>query len=372
MIYLGPLMIVGCAVYFTSRRIWLPGILVASGFVTWLVTAYGYQLDYPYFEAPGYGIAVMANRAWHWDQPTIRTWMYVACAGFFVVAVLPRVPRVPVRARHGAGAAAALVALTWAVTGEITSARGSNASADQLAANLPKPLDWVDVAAGGKPVTFFGQNIGDANGVWLLEFWNKSIVHDWTIDATAPRPDPTLTPDVKTTDGVMHPDPGTDYVVSSGDVAVQGTTVDSRPGLVLKRIAHPWRLVESLAGRSGDGWVSTDALYVRLTGGRGTVTVSASRAGFCNPSAPKTHVTITLGTVALNEQQKPVLGRTLMTRRRVLANCAANQWAETLPARTPFVVAVHVSPTIRPSDYGGSDARELGAQVGWKFTPARP
>jgi hypothetical protein len=371
MIYLGPLLLVGCAVYFTSRRVWLPGIVVAAAFVTWLVTAYGYQLDYPYFEAPGYGIAVMANRSWHWDQPTIRMWMYVACAAFFVIAVLPRVPRIPFRKWQAAGGAAALVAVAWALTGEITSARGSNASADALAAHLPKPLDWVDVAADRQPVTFFGENIGDANGVWLLEFWNKSIVHDWTLDATAPRPDPTLTPDVKTTDGRMHPDPGTDYALTSGGVEVQGETVDSRPGLVLRRITHPWRLQAALFGRAGDGWIGSDAFYARLGPGRpsGTVTVSASRSAFCNQSAPKAHVTIKVGTVALNDQFKPVLGRALVIRHRVLANCAT--WEEKLPARPPFAVTVHVTPLIRPADYGASDARELGAVVDWKFTPAR-
>ncbi len=370
MIYLGPLLIVGCAVYFTSRRIWLPGIVVAAGFITWLVTAYGYQLDYPYFEAPGYGIAVMANRSWHWDQPTIRTWLYLACAVFFVVAVLPRVPRLPGRVWRAAAAAGALTAIAWALTAEITSARGSNQSADQLVANLAKPLDWVDVAADRQRVTFFGENIGDANGVWLLEFWNKSIVHDWTLDATAPRPDPTLTPDVKTADGRLSPDPGTDYALTAGGVEVQGTTIDSRPGLVLRRITHPWRLQAALFGRTGDGWIASDALYVRLGPGRprGTVTVSASRLGFCAQTAPEAHVTIRIGTVALNEQQKPVLGRTLVTRHRVLANCA--QWVETLPARPPFAVTVHVTPLIRPSDYGASDARELGAVVDWKFTPA--
>jgi hypothetical protein len=371
MIYLGPLLIVGCAVYFTSRRIWLPGLLVAAGFVTWLVTAYGYQLDYPYFEAPGYGIAVMANRSWHWDQATIRTWMYVACAAFFVVALLPRISRVPRRAWQSTAAAAGLVAVAWALTGEITSARGSNASANQLVANLPKPLDWVDVAANRESVTFFGENIGDANGVWLLEFWNKSIVHDWTLDATAPRPDPTLTPDVKTTDGRMHPDTDTDYVLTSGGVEVQGTTVDSRPGLTLRRITHPWRLQAALFGRAGDGWIGTDALYTRLGPGRpaGTVAVSASRSGFCNQSAPRAHVTIKVGDVALNSQFKPVLGKVRATRRRVLANCAT--WVEKIPARPPFVVTVHVTPLVRPSDYGASDARELGAVVDWKFTPSR-
>ena len=32
-----------------------PGALAALAFTAWLVLHYGYQLDYPYFEAPGYG-----------------------------------------------------------------------------------------------------------------------------------------------------------------------------------------------------------------------------------------------------------------------------------------------------------------------------
>jgi hypothetical protein len=32
-------------------------------------------------------------------------------------------------------------------------------------------------------------------------------------------------------------------------------------------------------------------------------------------------------------------------------------------------VVVTADPTFRPSDYGISDSRELGAQVGFSFTP---
>ena len=55
------------------RRRLLPRRSRRWAFATWLVLHYGYQLDFPYFEAPGYGIAAMANRAFRWDQPTIRT-----------------------------------------------------------------------------------------------------------------------------------------------------------------------------------------------------------------------------------------------------------------------------------------------------------
>ena len=42
-------------------------------------------------------------------------------------------------------------------------------------ANLPQPPTWVDRATGGEPTLYLGQKISDANGLWLLEFWNRSI-----------------------------------------------------------------------------------------------------------------------------------------------------------------------------------------------------
>jgi hypothetical protein len=248
----------------------------------------------------------MTNRSWHWDQPTIRTWVYVACAAFFVVAVLPRIPRVSLRAWQALATAAALVAVAWALTGEITSARGSNASADQLVANLPKPLDWVDVASQRQSVTFFGENIGDANGVWLLEFWNKSIVHDWTLDASAPRPDPTITPDVKTTDGRMYPDPGTDYAVTSGGSKCRSDRRFAAEGLVLRRITP------SVAAAGGavrahrrrlDQRAMRSTRSARPGAARRTVTVSASRLGFCADGAEGARDDQGSGAVALNEQR---------------------------------------------------------------------
>jgi len=371
MIYLGPLLLVGTAVYFTTRRPWLPGILVAGAFVTWLVTHYGYQLDYPYFEAPGYGIAAMANRAWRWDQPTIRTALYITSAVSFAIALVPFARFVPAPVRKGVLAVTALAVIGWMLTGEVSSARGSSIQSKRFVANLPKPLDWVDQATGGKPVTFLGQDIEDPTGEWELEFWNRSIKHVWSLDATAPPPGPTLTLDVKSRYGALSSDPGFDYVVTTSNVDLIGRTVKAQPGLTLVQLlSHPWRLQQAVFGRSSDGWVGSDGSYAYFGPGhpKGTAVVSVSRSGFCDPQAPGTHVTIRVGPVALDEQQKPVVAQATAVRRLFLANCA--QKTIRLPARPPFAVSVHVDPTVRPSDYGFSDSRELGAQVGWSFKPA--
>ena len=57
-----------------------PGLLAATAFTACLVLYYGYQLDDPYFESPGYGIAAFANRNLSWDQHDIRIALAVTCA----------------------------------------------------------------------------------------------------------------------------------------------------------------------------------------------------------------------------------------------------------------------------------------------------
>ncbi len=97
-IYLAPLLIVGAVVYFAARRPSPVALAVASVVCGWLVLGYGYQLGYPYFEAPGYGIAVMANRAFHWDQSTIRLGLAAMLVASVLVCALPLVRR-PLGAR---------------------------------------------------------------------------------------------------------------------------------------------------------------------------------------------------------------------------------------------------------------------------------
>ncbi|MDX6477330.1 MAG: hypothetical protein QOH95_2841, partial [Gaiellaceae bacterium] len=184
LIYLSPLLIVGAVVYFAARRPSLTALVVSAAFCGWLVVAYGYQLGYPYFEAPGYGVAVLANRSFHWDQPAIRVGLEVALAVSVALCLVPFARGRLGPARPTLLGLAALAAAVWGLAGEVTSARGSQAGATQLAANLPQPLDWVDRLSHGKGVTYLGQQIGSDVGLELTEFWNRSIKHIWTLDGT--------------------------------------------------------------------------------------------------------------------------------------------------------------------------------------------
>jgi hypothetical protein len=372
MIYLAPLLLVGAVVYFSARQPSRVALGVSTVVCAWLVIAYGYQLGYPYFEAPGYGIAVMANRAFAWGQPTIRLALWGALAVSFLFCLIPFARGRLGVARTALLGLAALGVAVWGLAGEVTSARGSEQAARQLAANLPQPFDWVDQATGRRGVTYLGQNVGNDVGLALTEFWNRSIKHIWTLDGTAPGPGPTLTPDLAKTDGTLRVDPGLEYVLTDNGVKLIGHPLQTNGSLTLIRVPHPWRLQETYYGRAPDGWVANqhDATYAYFGPlKRGVLTVDVSRRGFCAETAPPTPVTIGIGPVGLNGQRAAIVARATTVRHALLRSC------RDIPIRirttAPVAVSLHVDNLVRASDYGISDSRELAAQFSASFTPTR-
>jgi hypothetical protein len=375
LIYLGPLLIVGAVVYFSARRPSLPVLAVSGVFCGWLVLGHGYQLGYPYFEAPGYGIAAMANRTFRWDQPTIRIWLAVSLAVAIAIALLPFLRRFAPLKIALLGLAALTVA-SWSLGGEVTSARGSAEGAQQLAAHLGQPFDWVDELTSGAGVTYLGQQIGTDDGLWLTEFWNRSIKNVWTLDGTAPGPGPTTTPDLVRPDGTLSNDPGLDYVLVDNGVRVIGDTVSSRGSLSLVHLrSHPWRLQETYYGRSSDSWIvqpsdatSADGTYAYFGPSKsGLLELEVSRGGFCAAGAPPSPVTVRIGPVALNEQRAAVVDHPTIVRHVLVHSCQTIHMK--LHVRPPVAATVHVTSFVRPSDYGASDSRLLGVQFGASFTP---
>jgi hypothetical protein len=376
LIYLGPLLIVGTAVWLCAERRWLPGAIAAWGFTAWLVLHYGYQLDFPYFEAPGYGVAVLANRAWHWDQSAIRLALGVACA------VLLAVILVRGRARRAVLLLGAAATLTWMLAGEIESSRGSAIQSATYAGNMAQPLDWIDRATNGTGTTYIGQDIssGETLNVVLTEFWNHSIKHVVSLDGTAPGPGPRgPTPDLKNRFGVLTSDPGLPYVVATDGINLVGTVVARKPGLTLKRIDHhPWALHQSLYSVSNDGWIQaandTDIALGRFAyfgpeRTAGTLTVQIGRAGFNASTAPGTNIVLRIGPLELDEQHAPKIARAQHVDRFKLLNGRTRTFHVTVTP--PFAVSVTAFPTVHPRDYGIGDDRHLGAQVGFAFSTKR-
>jgi hypothetical protein len=266
-------------------------------------------------------------------------------------------------------AALAAVVVAWSLTGEVYSAIGFRDGADQFVANLPKPIDWVDRATGRRATVYYGQQIPPGpDGVWLTEFWNRSIRKVWSTDGTAPGPGPTVSPDLVKTDGTTWPSPETDYALADNGVDLVGRVVARRRGLRLYRIHGPLRLSEAASFVYPDGWMAGYAKWAKFAGRRpGTAVVTLSRLGFC-ADAPVGHALVRVSDLVIGEDRHEAPGRVRASKRVLVPNCKAV--TVRLPSgRPPFLVDVRISPTFRLSDYGISDSREVGAVVGFGYEP---
>jgi hypothetical protein len=273
------------------------------------------------------------------------------------------------------GLTAALV-LAWTLTGQISAAKYSNDSGDLITRNYPKPLTWLDDITGGEPVVYLGQNVnaGAALGIWLTEFWNRSLKHVWSLDGTAPGPGPVLTPDLVATDGRLAPDPGAHYVLAERGVDVDGTLVGRPPETgrwFVYRLNGPLRLAHAETGIFVDGWMGAESAYNQYaspSGKGGNVVVRLGRWAWGGPDKPG-RVLIRVGTLVKGADKQPQIGEVTATRRWTIHSLSRATFVIPAPA-PPFRVEVTVRPTFSPSDYEGeSDRRQLGAQVGYLFIP---
>jgi hypothetical protein len=271
----------------------------------------------------------------------------------------------------GIAVASLCVVASWALTTEVYAARGLNLFAERLHGSTPQPVDWVDRATGGEPTLYLGQHINDANPIWLLGFWNRSVDKIWSLDGTAPLP--TLSPDLGAPDGTIAPKPDVEWVVTGNGVEVVGERVgEPHGGMTLFHVTPPVRFRYAQNGVSTDGWMGEHASYSQYAPDegvtRGFARIALSRTGACGENIPTANVVVRVGTVIVKENQ-PALGRVNTVVRRALPPCALE--IVLVPTTIPFHVDVTASPTFVPAeiDPSSGDVRELGAQIAFSFVP---
>ena len=153
---------------------------------------------------------------------------------------------------------AAVLSIGWATWAETVASKYSNDFSELFLTGLPKPLDWVDQATGGKPAVYIGQKIADPNAIWSMEFWNRDVRKVWSLDGTAPGPGPILTPSLLATDGRLLGDPGYELRRHRQRTSRSPARRCETSGLMrLVRISEPLRLRKSLAGVFQDGWIGS-------------------------------------------------------------------------------------------------------------------
>lgn len=373
LIYVAPLLFVGTALWLERRRLLLAPLAAAAGLAVYLIVATPYQLQFHFYsDAPGLSILQMANRNLAFTEG-IAQWTMLAVLGVAILLLLaPRLLRRGPAVRAALVLAAVLV-LAWNVAGEISAGKGASAFSRNLLANFPRQKDWLDRATGGQPALYVGQKITDPNGIWLVEFWNRSLRYVWSLDGTAPGPGPVLTPNLGGPDGSLVPAPDVRYVVADTGVNLVGRVIERRSHWRLYEIERPLRLSDAPTGIFSDGWTGADSAYSQFeTPGDepGWALVNVARTAWNGPDRPG-KVTITVGRLISGRDHEPHMGKVTRVAHWVVHSGGHKLFAIPTPP-PPIRVEVHVSPTFSPSDFGLSDARQLGAQVSYGFTTRRP
>jgi hypothetical protein len=375
LIYLAPIAFVSTALLLERRnpRWWAVG--GATAFVLYLVIDVPLRLDqYPYYEAHGLAVLAFANRLLEWTEPTIQSTLIVvglvSCAALLAVGLL--------RGRRTvAGLVAVVVCFTlaWNLLAEIYASNGERRFSDRLASNFVQPRDWVDRATDSGTATIVGQQFVDPTGIWLTEFFNRSVKQVWSVDPTssAPGPGPTVTADLAETNGTMAPEPGTGYAVAVNGLRLQGDVVEGQTdGSMLYPLAGPIRLAENQTGVAGDGWMSKSAAYNRfdVTGdGVGFARVTLSREAFCTAARVPSTMRVRIGPIDIGADKQPKLASVTSSRTLEVKPCESDT-VLLRPPPSPWRIEVEAE-TFRPAelDPRSSDLRELGARVNFGFVP---
>lgn len=373
LIYLAPLFFVATAVWLERRRVHGRALAAAAAAVGVLLAGAAIQLDYPYFEAPGFAILSEANRDLGWSQALLHDLLFVVLAAAGALVLLVAALRERPRLQAGVVAATAVLVLAWNVTGQVSASYGSKLTSDLLLSNLPAPADWVDRANGGGSTVYLVPQVRDRNGLWLLEFWNRSITKVWSLDpdSPAPGPGPTLTPDLSAADGRLVPDPQMPFALVDRGLDVVGETVTQNGSLRLLRIVPPLRLRSSVTGVDSDGWMSRKSAFSQFSSptrrGGGTVVVELSRRGWSGEDVPG-RVTVRVGSLVVGEDKQAAIGNETAVRTWTAHATKTKVFAMPAPP-PPFRVEVTIDKTFRPCelDRSSGDCRDLGVQVGYRF-----
>ena len=383
LIYLAPLLFAATALFFQRPRLLPVPVVVAAAFALYLVVTTPFKLDaYPYSDAPGLSIAQGANRTLGLAEGTIEATLVAVVFAAALICLAPLVLRRRPEVLKPLLAVTAALVLAWNLTGQLAAADGSRILSNQLLSNYPRPLNWLDRLTGGEPAMYLGRQITDANGIWLLEFWNRSLRYVWSIDGTAKGPGPTLSPDLLAADGTITSRPDIQFVVVDEGINLVGDVIGRKGhgsgGLTkfwrVYRIHPPLRLSESTTGIYDDGWSQEVSTYSRFAtpGNRaGYAVVTVSRQAWAGFSPPG-NVVIKVGTLVLGNKQ-PAIGRVTRTVRWTIRSGGFRRFYVPTPP-PPFRVELRISPTFVPAeiDPSKSENRAFGAQVSFDYAAKAP
>ena len=356
--FLSPLLLLGSALVFESRRLDWRLVALATALVLACVWSGKFEVGQPYFEAPGLSVLTLVNRQYYWDVNDFHR--------FLIAAAAVSLGLVALRGRRWAAPLAAAVAAGWLLTGEIyATVSNDHYATNTFAKVLPQPRSWVDEATQGAHTTFLGQAIADPTLMWLVEFWNPELSHVESLDGSAPGPGPAPEAGLETTDGALSLYTGDPYSLAGPGVQLDAPIVAQRDSLTLYRTPTQWHLLSEEQNVFSDGWGASPIGYTFFhRGGPGTLVIDLSRTGY-RGNTPPGRATIRVGTVRLDESGVPTIARVLAVRHAVVQN--GGHVTERIHVEaTPVTVSIAMTSFTTPND-----PRRLAAQPAFSFVPDR-
>jgi hypothetical protein len=404
MIYALPILLIATAVFF-DRRVTQPLVLAGvTALALYLLQHTPYHMEVHFYaDAPGLSILQSANRVLSFTPHDARILLYVV----LLISALAVAAATVLREREARQllVTAVCFVIGWSLIGEITGARASHSFSNQLLSNFLKPYDWVDQATGRKPTLYVGDRFnGDNNGLFLLEFWNRSIGGVVSLDGTTSDPQSGYAA-LETANGTLtlekqnfqpntsHPDYG--YAVAEEGIALAGHVLKVQVHRVAGRDSHwtlykldgPPRLLNTVEGIFPDGWFgksttySTDASTAAYTqfatpGNRpGFLVINVNRLG--GGQNTPAHVAVKIGTVRLDATtsgfNRPHIDKVLITRKAFAKRRLDKTFVINAPP-APFRAVVSATPLFVPHnlDSRSTDYRYLAGQVSFHFYPRIP
>jgi len=351
LIYLVPLLLGGTGMWLARRRVDPVALVAATGLVLWLAVTVPLHLDpTPASDAPSLEILGTLG----WGPPAVHGLL----AGFAVLAALVVLVR-PVRLLVGACA----LVLVWSLASEIYASHRSADYASRLAAAVPRPLEWITQATGGRPSAYVGQEILHPSDIWLQSFWNPSLVLMRSLDGTPGGTGPLksyhgipATGDILRIQvgrqGALPLPAGIGFLV--GDRGITGA------GRLLAT-GERWhvytgtRLRSAALGVYSDGWMGARSTFSVFNGSEGSVRVRLSRSNWCGRDVP--------GRTRIFLNGSP--------RAYTIVHACKTVEATVPTPTTPFRIETAIHPTFSPAalDPSYPDKRQLGAVVTYIYGP---
>jgi hypothetical protein len=370
LIYLSPVAFVAAGRWLSAGRPKLLPVLLSGAAVGWLLWATPYHAyEHLYSDAFGLSILQWLNQTWHWTISDLRWLLFGILAGGMIFAVAVRAAPQGKTALGVAAAVLGAATIGWNLTGEISAANQAVAPGAFQRSLLPTPADWIDRETGRARTLFIGKSLSNSVAFWTLEFWNQSIQDVWSVDASAPPPGPSTTPDFGGTDGRLSPQLPDAWAVTQPELVMRGSVAEKAGGLTLYRVPHPIRMIAYVSGISSDGWMEKGipARYVRFAARpvRGTLTISLSRAAACGDLA-LSRFSFRVSRLRIDEHRQPVAGKTETTLRSSVTSTPCEQKTVRAVVTAPFRVD-----GVSRGAFRSGDGRDLAAQVGFAFVPDR-